>query len=288
MREMARNRSCFKFEPDLEEISSMFEREDSTKAIANYYGVCPSTVNNFRRQLGFDAPTRGATENNAKTHDAAVSNLMTILDNASIEYVSGRVKASLSATFRCKECGHTFKRKVSSIKTGCISCPACEKLRKERENLRKQREQDEAKTITSVCIECGCTFSYVLKCQKKKYCSERCGRRARSRRNRPNNDRRRRNAPTGGSVRPTWRKLYDRGEHKCYLCGEDVDLNDFTINSSGAFIAGDKYPSLEHPVALANGGLDSFDNARIAHCRCNSLKRDLPLEVFRCQNLLTQ
>lgn len=98
----------------------------------------------------------------------------------------------------------------------------------------------------------------------------------------------RRKADTGGGYRPTWERLYKAGDCNCYLCGGKVDINDYMITDNGVFIAGESYPSVDHVIALANGGLDSYENARIAHMKCNSLKRDIPLEVFKCSDYLRQ
>lgn len=35
---------------------------------------------------------------------------------------------------------------------------------------------------------------------------------------------------------------------------------------------GDNYPSVDHIVPLAKGGLHSWDNVQLAHFKCNTLK----------------
>lgn len=61
----------------------------------------------------------------------------------------------------------------------------------------------------------------------------------------------------------------------CYLCdGPFASLKDITI---------------DHWEPLSKGGADSLDNYRLAHDKCNSLKRDMtPQEFLEFQNGLIQ
>ena len=51
-----------------------------------------------------------------------------------------------------------------------------------------------------------------------------------------------------------------------------VDWLDFERRDNGVFIAGRNYPSVDHVIALANGGKHSWENVRLAHCKCNTEK----------------
>ena len=44
-----------------------------------------------------------------------------------------------------------------------------------------------------------------------------------------------------------------------------------TINGS-FFIAGNMYPSIDHVIAVANGGTHEWSNVKLAHRICNSNK----------------
>ena len=57
----------------------------------------------------------------------------------------------------------------------------------------------------------------------------------------------------------------------CAICGEPCDYCDHE-ERDGFFIAGDNYPSVDHIVPLAKGGLHSWDNVQLAHFKCNTLK----------------
>ena len=42
----------------------------------------------------------------------------------------------------------------------------------------------------------------------------------------------------------------------------------------GHFIAGGRYPSIDHASPVAKGGAHTWDNVRLAHRDCNSVKSD--------------
>lgn len=94
------------------------------------------------------------------------------------------------------------------------------------------------------------------------YCSSRCS-------SRDNKDRRRARE-AGAAITPGKRyEVYERDNWTCYICEYEVD-RDVDPGSNWA-------PSVDHVVALVNGGNHGLDNWRCAHRWCNSLKRDLPL-----------
>lgn len=68
-------------------------------------------------------------------------------------------------------------------------------------------------------------------------------------------------------------KLYKRDKGICYLCNCKCDLEDYVYNGD-TFIAGNYYPSIEHIIPLSKGGTDEWDNIKLAHRICNTLKRD--------------
>jgi 5-methylcytosine-specific restriction endonuclease McrA len=74
----------------------------------------------------------------------------------------------------------------------------------------------------------------------------------------------------------TLKKLYERDGGICQICGKPCDWNDMEWGHSGP-----TYPSLDHIVPRANGGEHTWDNVQLAHCMCNSKKRDLTNEDAR-------
>jgi len=75
-------------------------------------------------------------------------------------------------------------------------------------------------------------------------------------------------------------KLIKRDGIKCYLCNEDCNRQDFIINSNGTTITGESYPSIEHVIAVANGGTHTWSNVKLAHRGCNNKKGTIELSEF--------
>lgn len=65
----------------------------------------------------------------------------------------------------------------------------------------------------------------------------------------------------------TLEALYRRDAGVCYLCGGLCDWDDKHDNVVGA-----NYPSIDHIIPIARGGLHSWGNVRLAHHLCNSVK----------------
>lgn len=253
----------------------MFNSGLSTADIAKHYGVSTRTINNHRSRCGvasYTAEKFKGENGNKKQHEEAVNRIKKYLSDSgsTIEYVGGSTRCAI---FKCSKCGYEFNRKRSTLLNGCTYCPEC---KKEQSKALKELAYKKP-TQNATCAYCGNVFVYEGNANRK-FCTDKC----RLKYNKKAGRKSRRNAPTNGSYRPTWRNLYKRGECNCYLCGLPVDPNDYTVTDDGFFIAGNSYPSVDHVLALANGGYDSYENARIAHMKCNGIKRDLPLEVFKC------
>ena len=69
----------------------------------------------------------------------------------------------------------------------------------------------------------------------------------------------------------TLEKLYNLADGVCALCGGICDYEDYIFKGK-YFIAGNKYPSIDHIVPLSKGGSHTWDNVQLAHKQCNSIK----------------
>lgn len=49
------------------------------------------------------------------------------------------------------------------------------------------------------------------------------------------------------------------------------DSEDYTVDGD-VFIAGNWYPSIDHVIPISKGGRHSWDNVKLAHRLCNSVK----------------
>ncbi|MBR6309130.1 MAG: HNH endonuclease [Lachnospiraceae bacterium] len=67
----------------------------------------------------------------------------------------------------------------------------------------------------------------------------------------------------------TLEALYRRDSGVCYLCGKKCDWNDKTDKSVGP-----AYPSIDHMIPIAKGGLHAWTNVKLAHFECNWKKSD--------------
>lgn len=66
-------------------------------------------------------------------------------------------------------------------------------------------------------------------------------------------------------------KLIKRDDNLCYLCGEKCDDKDYK-RVGKAFVVGRRYPTIDHVVPISGGGTHTWDNVKLAHHHCNTLK----------------
>lgn len=185
-------------------------------------------------------------------------------------------------TIRCVNCGLTKTILTTQFRGAKFKrrgyCENCERLRKARiveiDKAERARQNWINKPRTQVAFkfcECGQIITH-----QGRFCPD-C-RKSHIRENDRRKDvRRRARLSTGERDRDiTLAKLYRRDNGVCYLCGGLCNWSDH-ITRDGAFIAGNTYPSVDHVKPLALGGCDTWDNVKLAHFRCNSIKKDLPL-----------
>lgn len=205
------------------------------------------------------------------------------------EYAGNYTGSSGSAEIRCKECGTVTTRNWHSVRMSKkLTCPVCEsrereaarlsrELAKEDEKKRKaldKEEQRRKKLLTikteqismSVCPVCQSFFV-----GRGKYCSNECAMKVRNAHHKDKRLRRIKSLMIDTDITLAGVAVLDA--NVCWLCGMLVDWNDIE-ERDGIKIAGDYYPSIDHVVPIASGGLHSWDNVRLAHRRCNYLKRD--------------
>lgn len=194
------------------------------------------------------------------------------------DYVGGYTNNLSKITLRCKE-GHTFERLWTSVIIDkSTMCPECARIKREKHEAETERKRMAKRTIKGkqitygVCPVCGAmTFN-------GKYCSERCKNRAKNK----TKEVKRTRLLKGTTCDPTITldKLWMRDGGICKLCGGPCDMEDYETRGD-AFIAGDRYPSIDHVKPLAAGGTHTWDNVQLAHRICNSVKgkRYAPLGV---------
>lgn len=189
---------------------------------------------------------------------------------------------------KCLKCETVFRISFVSVRHGAVVCSECARRAREERRIRKEAEKErareekarakaeekEAKRIRKekerehLCPVCGAITT------RKKYCSSECSKRASNR----NHEAKRRLKIKAGMIDKdiTLEALYTRDEGVCYICGEACIWEDYTTRD-GQKQCGNLYPSIDHMIPLAKGGEHSWANVRLAHRRCNALKRDTVL-----------
>lgn len=134
------------------------------------------------------------------------------------------------------------------------------------ERRRRKQAEKEARRISGVCAVCGNTFLTFNPMQKT--CSKKCGKGlayAKKKHRIPKNQ------IVDKDI--TLEALYRRDSGVCYLCGGKCDWGD-----KNGMIVGPNYPSVDHVIPISHGGLHSWNNVRLAHFWCNSMKSDGTIE----------
>lgn len=221
-------------------------------------------------------------------------------DSSVAEFIAGRVPYEYAGNYtgcdgradlKCKTCGTVFNRSMISIRKGNVACPTCMAAEAKRrakakaiaikerkakaERLKAEREKTKAEQLAErerirlerihPCPVCGTATD------RPKYCSKKCGQKVANQMG----ELRRRNLIQAAMVDKdiTVEGLYRRDNGVCAICGKPCNIEDYVVRD-GTKICGDWYPSIDHVIPLAKGGLHSWSNVQLAHRRCNWEKSD--------------
>src|SRR5205085_10008760 len=126
-------------------------------------------------------------------------------------------------------------------------------------------------TLEKECVTCGQSFTAAK--PNSRYCSSKCRRKATNRKNEIRKGKRGELILSNGNVDVdiSLEKLMQRDNNTCYLCGGECDNSDYTVTDEGHYITGYYHPTIDHVIAIANGGTHTWDNIRLAHMICNSV-----------------
>lgn len=171
----------------------------------------------------------------------------------------------------CAICGKSFETSQSAQKT-CLSEECKTKYRKMAHKIRNDREKAKKPPRLIVyemreCAECGEIFT-CDSVMANKFCSDKCRKKAQNRKT----DKR---IPKVQRVdKITLKRLYKRDKGICYICGRKCDWNSWNVSDKGNKYPGNLYPTIEHVIPISKGGLDAWNNVRLAHWKCNLDKAD--------------
>lgn len=199
--------------------------------------------------------------------------------DSDIEYVSGYETVKSRIMVRCLVCGYEWEVAYVQAVYQVCRCPWCADAKREyNEYVRlldnkmrlyhkalKEREREEEWKITHAraCVVCGNEF---ISSHGSMFCSDRC----RKKYNNRKGDRRINSGIVDDSD-ITLESLFKRDKGVCHICGKPCDYEDYTV-AGDVFIAGNWYPSIDHVVPVSKGGRHSWDNVKLAHRLCNSVK----------------
>lgn len=149
-----------------------------------------------------------------------------------------------------------------------------EAWKEQRSEAIRQRNRSRAKPkkpkqyYNGTCKVCGNTFTTLNPAQVT--CSKQCSKRLQY-------ARKQKRIPKEQVIDKdiTLEALYKRDSGVCYLCGGVCEWNDRDATTNKV---GNKYPSIDHIIPVAKGGLHAWNNVRLAHFICNALKSDKVLK----------
>lgn len=223
------------------------------------------------------------------------------IDSLAFSYLGGYKNFDSKIKLQCKVCNHIFERVADYVFRHHVECPACMEAEKEflkAQKVKLKQEEKAAKLLkyqyqkaekarqkaeekeagkNRTCLLCSKAFysdrktNYCMECKSQKQAEQK-------RKYNKNKELKRRlklqSAMVDNDI--TVPALAERDNNKCYLCGKEVNFGDYYVRE-GTIICGDSYPSIDHIVPLAKGGKHSWDNVKLAHRICNSLKSDILL-----------
>lgn len=275
-------------EQEKEVVKTMREEGNGYNEIARVLNCKKDRVRAWGKSKGLGGFNKKANSNPENALTVFIDNLRK-KTNGTMEYISGYKDCDSKVLLRCLKCGEEitksaqFARKEKKlICNGCIAIARkhreeAEQREREQQRAKAQQEKKEAearameakrKAMLTECQECGEIFQ--AERFGKKYCSYKCQQRKASR---DKETKRRHNLrdsdDTDYSI--TLPKLIKRDKNKCHICGGVCDREDYKQQGK-VFIAGNNYPSIDHVYPISKGGAHTWDNIKLAHRSCNSVK----------------
>lgn len=190
------------------------------------------------------------------------------------EYIGGHTKGNSDIQMKCLHCNEVTTVKIDDIvgrKTWECTVECIEEVKQKRllEKRLEKKEQWQALPVKK-CTVCGNEFKSWQPTQVT--CSKKCSRTHANRKKRAY-DKANKSQVVVIDNDITVEGLFERDKGICHLCGDECNPKDFEIRE-GAFIVGPSYPSIDHLVPRSKGGVHSWENVKLAHHYCNTIKND--------------
>ena len=283
-----------------QEVIDLYEKFETTRIVAEAYGVSDETVRRLLKKHGIKRTHRHDGERQ-RALDA--TNRHKGIDTSAVceMYAAGKSESEIASVFGCTV--QTAQYHLN--KGGAIS------LSKRREDKKRQDQEIASlydrgysnrqiaeqyglcpQVVSSIARRCGCKMrgrnngplhkveckscgkEFLTRRRTKEFCSARCTRAYHSA---LRSDLKRANSEKVEHI--PLRLVYERDAGRCYICGRMTDWNDYRL-VNGHKVVGKRYPTRDHVVALNNGGEHSWQNIRLACFSCNSKKSDKDLKAL--------
>lgn len=215
-----------------------------------------------------------------KPFDTWSDRIKTCSEDCSNKYHNETRRKYDNLQVKCAICGKVVFTKQPSQRT-CLSDECRKEYSKIQHRARNLRNKERSKelqkakkeeykalhTVKRECAECGALF-YCLDTETRVTCSSMCSKKYANRKSA-------RRVPKRQRVDTiSLKRLFKRDGGICYICGERCDFDDWRKSRKGNIYPGDNYPTIEHVIPISKGGLDAWDNVRLAHWKCNIDKSD--------------
>ena len=210
-----------------------------------------------------------------------------LIDNGTALKYAGEYKRGQYVLLHCDECGCTMRYAASALFRH-VNCKQCKEIAKQarKQEIEARREADReakaeaaaerkriqeqeraAKIREVLCSVCGTLFT--TSNPLRATCSAECSRKRQNTLHSRKHDKR---IPKDKRIdRIDLHDLFKRDDGVCHICGKQCNWNDYTVTDT-TIIAGNWYPSVDHIVPVSLGGSDSWDNVKLAHRICNSIR----------------
>ena len=266
------------------------EQGHSLKEVAEHFGISNTTAVNACRGI---APQKAKVNTSnrknqytCQSFDREQNAIKTIEERTpGFEYAGGFTHCDGEVLLRRKKCGSILRRSMISVRKKAVVCDVCRKneatARKEKQETERaereakvaeKRESREAETFLKTrlvaCNECGTIFA--TKRERQLCCSKEC---ARKRNNRLASHRKDTRIAKEKRIDKdiTVQGVFARDGGICWICGGRCNTEDYRV-VNGTVICGRSYPSIDHVVPICEGGTDAWENVKLAHRQCNTLR----------------
>lgn len=251
----------------------------------NYCSRKCNKLGGKRRRSGLPENVRPKRSHIEWTDDDIQNRINTKSDR--MVYIGGYVGSEGYMYLYCSDCGQAFRWSATGLRRQrLIQCDNCldilsrikeeeyrnqierNKIISKEKSVQKKIEAEQVKEQSKhhYCLRCGKEF--IGKAQSR-YCSAICQRRQADS-TRSHVRRMQAMSKVHDVISPDL--LYERDKGICWLCGKATDKTDKTVRPDGVTIVHDNYPTVDHVIPLKHGGTHTWDNVRLAHFKCNSLR----------------